>query len=276
MGSASQNGNSAEFSQARLFVTDFDGAAFDTFEPPVGGVGVDEAYRIAIGEVFGGLALARYDEEGGHKNRTPTEIAQSLSPDTSGRGLKSNARQLVDVKLDILLEQIGLPTTGGKPWPQPIRGFEAFWSGVSMARKDGTPLSTGVLSAGHTEFIERCFESAGLEMPDFMYTHETAEGLYANVPVENLAKPSPVPMEIITSLWLSKLFANAQEAAQLSRSQIKDRILYSGDDVYRDRKLAENADVDFVHIPAINPENGWEVAALRLHLGSLAIEGAEQ
>src|ERR1700751_1254835 len=94
------------FRSAYLLTSDFDGTMFDTFETSPNGIGVNEAYRIAIEQVFDfdREALDRYDEDGGHNNRTPLQIAASLAPQASDRGIKRLAGELVAAKLDCLLD----------------------------------------------------------------------------------------------------------------------------------------------------------------------------
>lgn len=276
MSSASQNGSSAEFRNAQLVVSDFDGTMFDTFEPSPGGIGVNEAYCLAIEQVFDHdtTALERYQEAGEHQNRTPTEIAASLAPSATPKGVKRLAEDLVHAKLDLLTDQIGQELSDGTAWPRPIPGFEEAWQEISAARTEQEPISTAVISAGHAEFITKCLESAGLELPDFMVTDETIRGLYSNLPLEKLTKPSPLSMEIVKAQWMSLYTTSEIEQKMLIAVHgIKHRIVYTGDDPIKDAQLAANAEVDFVLLTPDNPEEAWQ-RTLRMGLASVVIEGA--
>ncbi|HMS50010.1 MAG TPA: hypothetical protein PKA02_01045 [Candidatus Saccharibacteria bacterium] len=62
---------------AMLGVSDFDGTQARTFERTPDGIGVNEAYRLAIGTVMGERALATYMRNGEHRSRTASEIVAS-------------------------------------------------------------------------------------------------------------------------------------------------------------------------------------------------------
>lgn len=280
MSSASQK-SSAEFSEARLLVSDFDGTMFDTFEPSPNGIGVNEAYRLAIEAVFDfdSTALERYQADGEHQNRTPTEIAHSLMPNATREGVKRIAGQLVAAKLDILLEQIGQPLTDGALWPRTVPGFADFWSTLTAKRKAGQQVSTAIISAGHAEFMQKSFEIAGLEMPDFMVTDETVRSLYSALPVHKLTKPSILPMDIIRAQWLSLYCDSEEEKQALEPESINERIVYLGDDPNKDAALAMNAGVRFVYIHGADrraARAAWKSMKARLELGLIAVEGARQ
>lgn len=260
------------FPQAELLVADFDGTTHNTFESPDGGVDVDEAYRIGIVRVFDfdKDALMRYEAGGGHRNRTPAEIVHELAPKSTPEGLQRLTEELVEVKLELLLEQIGKPIDGGERWPRPMPGFIDFWDSVQKARDQGRDITTAIISAGHAPFIDRVFEESGLEEPDIMVTDETIRGLNSPLPPDKLAKPSVMPLSLAKIQWLN-LYGLDIPSEEVD-PPIGGRITLFGDSLEKDGGLATNGGVHFVHISPENPAAGYEELSRHLELGQAALK----
>lgn len=133
--------NPSDFQNARLDAADFDGTMYATFEeaPQLGIYGVDEAYRLSIEKAlyFDKYAVAKYQDQGEHQNRTPLEIVNSLVPNCSAQGLERLTAHLVEAKLDILQSQIGKPLADGATWPRPLPGFMEYAQSLEEAKAGG-------------------------------------------------------------------------------------------------------------------------------------------
>jgi hypothetical protein len=259
------------FPEARLLAADFDGTTHDTFEAPPDGIGVDEAYRIGIERVFefDKNAVARYEAEGGHGNRTPAEIVHSLAATAMPENLDRLTEELVRIKLDLLCAQIGMPLDDGQTWPRPVPGFTDFWSSVYEAREEGENISTAILSAGHAPFIRKAFHSSGLQLPDILVTEETIRGLNSSLPPDKLAKPAVMPLLLAKTQWLN--FYGLDMTSVAAGPQIGDQITVFGDSLPKDGGLAKNSGVNFVHINPEDPAAGYETLYQQLNLGRAAL-----
>ncbi len=268
----------SDFSQHVLNIYDFDGTMYETFEadPSRQIYGVDEAYRIAIEEVFyfDKDALRRYIDDGEHQNRTPLEIVNSLAPDCTLAGLDRLTGELVGAKLNVLAGQIGRELQDGELWPRPVPGFLEHWQQVTAAKEDGAPISQAIASAGHASFIRKCLAQSKLVEPEIMVTDETIRGLNSSLPPEQLAKPSIMPVSIIKTLWLAH---HNQPSTLLGDPSLNDRIIIVGDSKEKDGGLARNCDTQFIHISPDNPADGWhELTNVRLGLGHISLNGTGQ
>ena len=297
------------FEKARLIASDYDMTQFDTFDPPPGGVGVNEAYAMAIGKVLGPNALYHYQETG-HNNRTPAEIVQSLLGSADGHFLEkllirhedgASTAELVDysehfshphitqgwidssdeflkiftdivvaTKLAPMLRQIGQKLDDDSFWPRPIEGFLEFARTAKQVREDGIPLNTAVVSAGHTPFIKRTYALYDLESPDIFVTDELVRDIAPGYPAERRAKPAPLPIALTKRGWL--------ELYNISPSTLRDptiidsinaRIKYIGDSKEKDGGLAQIGHVDFIWIDPTSPRLAWQ--ALQGYIKELTI-----
>ncbi len=150
-----------------LFICDFDGTMANTFEKCPDGVGVSQAYEMAIEKVLGTYGMKLFNQVGGLQNRAPEEVVhlifeksdnksslfkwaeacfdaeaktlQQLVPQGKGFSLewKSNQEELIKrtitemlvlFKLSFLMKQVGVQMqNGGQIWPRPCKGFLAFY-----------------------------------------------------------------------------------------------------------------------------------------------------
>lgn len=268
----------SDFSQHVLNIYDFDGTMYETFEADSTRqiYGVDEAYRIAIEEVFDfdKDALRRYTDQGEHQNRTPLEIVNSLAPNCTPSGLDRLTGELVNAELKVLTGQIGRKLHDNELWPRPVPGFLEHWQQVTADKESGAPISLAIASAGHASFIRKCLAQSKLVEPEIMVTDETIRGLNSTLPPEQLAKPSVMPVSIIKTLWLAHY---NQPATLLGDPSLNDRIVIVGDSEEKDGGLARNSGTQFIHISPDNPIRGWqELTSLRLGLGQISLNGSGQ
>ena len=82
---------------------DFDGTIAQTFEKSPKGIGVTEAYRLAISDIFGPEVLAIYDTQGGLKNSAPSELIHSLMGEGGNELLVRNAEQFFNTHKEELI-----------------------------------------------------------------------------------------------------------------------------------------------------------------------------
>lgn len=239
------------FPQARLLAKDFDGTVAQTFEKSPSGVGVLEAYEIAIENLFGTQGLEVYRRQGGLANRAPREVVRSLAPEAYGLELEALLALLIEAKLDVLTDQIGKTLKDGAKWPRPMPGYLEFREFLQEAReREGVMVDDLLLSSGHVAFIEATYEMWGTGQP----THIVAEETMHDFGVADQIKPSPVLMQIAHRIWRESYGVNSTAD---SVSDVLDRTLYIGDDVVKDGQLAEDSGVRNFNL--ITPETSLEV-----------------
>jgi hypothetical protein len=227
-------------------LSDFDGTMARTSQIPEGGVGVDGAYHAAIAARLSHDEAIEFDQSGGHKNRTPLEIVSSLRRNLSDDEKRRLARGVAFDKIDILIGQIGSRNSDGSLWPQPTAGFSELWNTVSEVRsKQLRRIGTGVISAGHTEFIIRWLEKFDIERPDVLVTADAIGELAVLLPADEQSKPNPLPLNVARSILFSKYGDNVNP------------IVYVGDDPVRDGGLAASTGSEFVHVDETNAEEAW-------------------
>ncbi|HUC87358.1 MAG TPA: hypothetical protein VMR75_03510 [Candidatus Saccharimonadales bacterium] len=220
--------------QTLLF--DFDNTAFWTSQPPPGGIDVEQAYILAVEEVLGEEALAVYLKNGGLRNRAPGEVVQELLPRRDGLAIAQITDRLVATKLSHLTRQIGLPI-GDSFWPAPCDGFLSFWRWLS-----GEDIRTGVISSGHTAFIEQAFLLYSLKLPDVIVSDD-------DIRKRHYANPQwrSKPGTLAFTLARRRLALEYGESLKSAAFHDKSRITYFGDDAEKDGRLAEAAGVRFGH-----------------------------
>lgn len=159
---------------------------------------------------------------------------------------------LVDYKLELLLKQVGKRLEDGNYWPRPVPGFVNF----SRLRQADKRINSAIISAGHTDFINKTYGMWGIEQPDIYVTTETVEQLGLNnfyLPSE-IAKPSPIMMEMAVQQW-KRLYG--LDAGHVAINQV----LYVGDDIDKDQGLARNFGTEFIYIDKAAPVESWERVA---------------
>jgi hypothetical protein len=206
----------------RSLLLDFDGTVALTFETSPNGVGVHAAYEHAVASLFGRKGLQCFTAEGGLKNRSPREVVVALQADgfKQSDGTSCLTDELVRLKIECLISEIGLPLPEGGIWPRLTQGFKPFWKSV----KEDQFVYTAIISSGHQAFIQRTFEVHELELPDHLLTDDELRN--REVP---LAKPDPM-----------LLCALAQMAGFNPPNPV-----YVGDDENKDGQFAANCGMPF-------------------------------
>ncbi len=270
-------------------VFDFDGTIAQTFKPPVDGVGVNEAYRMACAAIFGPQGYDLFDAVGGLQNRTPRELVTAIlatgksealiasardclrregsalagyvPPSVEGASLEWNDRDplpvitelCVRIKLRTLTAQIGTPCEDGSPWPNPCAGFVEFWRALLAfgvtSLSRGVELVPGIVSSGHDYFIDQCFSMWELPAPRLKITDDTMRS--------PLCDAIPAHERGKPHVWPVRLLCEqwlrnrGEWSAEDALNVIGDRGFYAGDDPRADGGLAENLGLPFLWF---NPE----------------------
>jgi hypothetical protein len=247
-----------------LWVSDYDETQFHTIkEKPASDIGVNEAYKKAIENLFGRQTLQRYVDSGEHQGRTPAEIVHDLEPDIPPEELPAHSQRLIRIKVDTLLDQVGTKLEDGTRWPRPTTGFMSFMVDVEMLKEeDPDTLTTAIVSAGHAEFILKTYDLYGIAHPDILVTDDVMQEGWPHLSPVERAKPSRLPMDVVRSAW-----AESNPNGSLHRFNV----IYTGDDQLKDGQLAFNSGVDFVHVGE-TPDmqaTAWATVAQRLQLGTV-------
>ena len=257
------------------FTTDFDGTAANTLD------GVHGAVLKALISVFGPTVEPLYKKVGGLKNRAPRELVEALLKEGTAelsilafRFLERNKNKLngyvpeekaipliwddddpltimtelfVLQKLRILIRGISTKS-GPNSWPQLMTGFKEKWEELSK----NPNVFTVVLSSGHDIFINMVFDLWGLTRPDLMLTDDDARfATYKGG--EALCKPD--------SRLMDKVLVDLRERTGIDEFSM----IYFGDDLIKDGKLAENSGVPFFHFDLnnqnehVNSFNDWSI-----------------
>jgi hypothetical protein len=298
--------NPADFEGAKLFSSDFDGTQCQSFEPSPGGIGVNEAYRKSIRDIYGAPALAAYIASGEHNNRTPIEIAASLV--SKAKDVRIFEQITVMTQLDYApadiiksLSNLNAAANGryrSKLDPEELEAItklltdvklEYLLSQVGLPFEDGDrwPRPTNgylafsaQLEAARTdgEQITTATISAG--------HHEFIHRVYElwQVPPPDIL----ISTELLGQLGLMRVCTPAELSKpspllmDIARQQWlrnydlphdfehQNQVLYVGDDCHKDGGLARNSDVDFIHINPDDTQEGWQSAAEYLGIGAFA------
>jgi 2-hydroxy-3-keto-5-methylthiopentenyl-1-phosphate phosphatase len=255
------------FQTAQLVACDFDGTIARTFEPSPNNINVYESYRLAIEKVLGAQATEQYISDGGHNNRAPVEIVDSLLPKLEARELNERTDRVVEAKLQISVNEIGV-SSDGLIWPRQVEGFTECWKDIHERKIKGEAIDTAIISSGHTSFIEKSFDTWGLPYPDLLLTHETLVEQASDLPTNQTVKPAPLMMNLAKDMWVS-LYGLENDGT--IDGKINSRILYIGDDIEKDGGLAKNSGVEFVHLDLETSSEGWKQVEHWIRLGRLAI-----
>jgi hypothetical protein len=226
-----------------LATADFDNTTFLTSKPTPHNYTIQGIYTIAIDAIMGYHAAESFRQTG-LQNRAPIEVTKSLAPDALQKELIAINQQITDKRLEILLGEVGAE------WPEPTAGYVKFHEQLERSQGTDLPVDLALVSSGHKEFIERVYETAGLETPNIVVVQETLPNfvkrfLTGTPPQEDLVKPSRYLLDITVKAWLSE-YGMPELDMGFDLSQFV--IAYAGDDPNKDGRLARNAGVPFVHI----------------------------
>lgn len=253
------------------WVTDFDETVCRTIsERPAGGLDVNDAYERALNGLFGAEALGRYQAAGGHRNQTPAQIVAHAIPDMGPDEIPSAAEQLKRSKLELLIGQIGVKLPDGAQWPRLTTGFLEFTDHLEAVRDKLPPVTTGMVSAGHEEFIKAVYQLYDVRLPDAIITDEKIQQLAPDLSPEERAKPSSYAMELFKLFWHDKIEANRTAAVEFIGN-----LVYTGDDPNKDARFAANSHASFVQIIPAGEPNNWPLAARRLNISPHPSRGSD-
>jgi hypothetical protein len=255
------------FHYSLLLGEDFDGTVGLTSETSPRGIDVEGAYVIAVKNVFGLRARDQYIDAGGLLNRAPSEVVQQLAPD-AGSDFDPLVDQLVDAKLAVLLDEIGTTFEDGSVWPRPTDGYLDFQQSLTEGRKEGLLIDDLILTSGHEVFIRQTYAAWCIEPPTHIVAEETIRQMALELPVEQLVKPSPLLMEVVHNVWRQSY---GLEPSDKIPENVRQRMIYVGNDPAKDGELALNSGVDFVLIDPTTARQDWQSVASKIGLGRSAL-----
>ena len=247
---------------------DFDGTIAQTFEKSPKGIGVTEAYRLAISDIFGPEVLAIYDTQGGLKNSAPSELIHSLMGEGGNELLVRNAEQffnthkeelinlvpegkgvplewtpaqqekimgelLVRQKLHYLMDEIGTQYSDGSCWPRPCKNFAECWQTIQELKRQGIPINTAVISSGHDLFINKVFDIWGLPHPDILVTEDDIRGRTYPKELERRTKPGELQLALAHEEWLRRQHLTGMDFNMGIARETRKGMIYFGDDEKR-------------------------------------------
>ncbi|MGC9599403.1 MAG: hypothetical protein ABSE18_03400 [Minisyncoccia bacterium] len=259
-------------SKRYLFLFDFDGTLADTFTASPNNIGVNEAHRFALETLFGKEGVKVYDRQGGHKNRAPSELIADLLREKPE--LLDNARQFfekqngerkeggmlwdnadpqrtitelfVQVKLEQLSGEIGAKFPDGRVWPPPCDGVSALLKEIGELNERGdVAIDIGVLSSGHTEFIKKAFSAWGLPAPRVLVTDDDIRERTYPKELFRRVKPGVFPFALAHWKWLREQGMRTDNFDLKGAMEMRERVMYGGDDPVKDGELAKSASVPF-------------------------------
>lgn len=263
-----------------LLSFDFDGTIAETFKKGPRGIGVNEATNNAITDIFGKPGAIQLDRLGGLKNRAPSELINLILKTTDRETLIKNAQEFFKEKADslslivpknkgsplvwdeknieqlitelfvrqkllYLLEQVGERTTDGQVWPPLTQGFLEFWAVLQQLKIDGLPIDTAIISSGHDIFIDRVFKLYNLKRSDIIITEDDIRGKKYPKEIERRVKPGELPLALAHFYWLKEQGINHLNFDLETAKEVRNRMIYFGDDPSKDGKLSERAKIHF-------------------------------
>jgi hypothetical protein len=261
------------FHRAQLVAEDFDGTAFCTFEKSPSGLGVSEAYALSVEDMFGIEALNTFLRSGGLRNRAPVEVVQQLAPDAESEELNRLVQKLIEVKLNILMGEVGTRFLDGSLWPRPTEGYMDLCEMIETARQEGRLVDDAIISSGHEAFIEKTFKVWNVHPPTRIIATETTQRLAVDLEIapENFVKPNSLLMGVARSMWAQEYGISISPGEELP-NDVRRRMLYVGDDLVKDGELAKNSGVAFELIDPADSVTSWQKVADHLQIGNLSIE----
>ncbi len=230
-----------------LFLFDFDGTLADTFSPSPSNIGVYEAYEGAIKKVFGTKGLLVYKSIGGLKNNAPSElVGRMLKEDSSlithASSEKMITELLVKEKVKMILQEVG------ESWPKPFDGVVPMLKQIGGLNDKGINVDIGIVTSGHTEFVEKVFKAWEVQSPNICITDDNLRYKYPIYPEpegDRLIKPSNTLFAITRAKWLRKHGIEPVNTDFDFVFGMREHVVYFGDDIVKDGKFAENSKLMF-------------------------------
>jgi len=283
------------FEDTYMLAVDFDETCFTTFISHGKGIEVHEAYEISVEQVLGPDARQDFSDYGGLSNRAPLDVIESLltteprlithalahaqdhfanpaditdiglgliarfadrdRPDHDELTVRAITEMLVARKKEHLIPQIG------PDWPQPVRGFDTFWNNIRTRRaadERWKRVHTAIVSSGHTDFIRKTLQVAGLADPDVYMTDDEMRRQ-----VRPRTKPDPYALQLVRNAWMNAyLVPKERQADDDFMKHTKGRSVYIGDDTDKDGNMATNDGIRFIHHD--NAPDTWSVIDQRI------------
>lgn len=243
----------------KLFIfTNFDGTTFNTFEPSPSGIGVHQAYKLAVQDFFGDDGSRVYKNTlDGLQNREPGQLFDLITRELgmNERDIASEfgsrlqgIRSFVDAKLSHMLGDIS------PQWPKPYPGVLEFFRAVQNGK---LPVEVCVASSGHRRFIEEVYGVNGLKPPEVMITSDEINGRME--PRRSLYRPHTYQIARLHYQMLGGL--PEREDPRATRAErfldrkdgVKDHAVFIGDHPTVDAGVAERARIPFLFVPNIHP-----------------------
>jgi phosphoglycolate phosphatase-like HAD superfamily hydrolase len=268
--------NPNAFNESHMYEVDFDETCFSTFISNNDGVAVHEAYEGAIASIFGDQALEDFDLA----NRAPKDIVDELfevnpqfiqealahaqqyfahPEDVTDIGLGMIARfasrneavhdelstratteMIVIRKKEILIPKIGYD------WPEAVKGFPEAWTELNERRQKDSKwerVHLAIVSSGHTDFIQKVMEIAGLPHPDVYMTDDELRRQ-----VTPKTKPNPYALQLVRNAWMNAyLVPKSYRRDREFMQDTKRRQAYIGDDIKKDGGMAKRDGIAFMH-----------------------------
>lgn len=231
-----------------LFVFDFDGTMFQTFEPSPSGIGVEENYEKTLKEIFGPDILATYLADGGLDNRNPGEVIRDLlakhpeliqrarahldankdallqtTPDTAHLleawetdPLRAATEVYIRQDLANSLDHIGLLNDDQTFWPRPTNNFIETWKTIDEINKQnlGFHIDTAILSSGYVDYIDKTLKTWSLQTPDVLVTDDQMRARPHPADIKRRVKPAPLGLALVHQKWLDLHGLDANTLAQ--------------------------------------------------------------
>lgn len=246
--------SSERFSSAQFVGEDFDGTIAYTSQPPKGGYNVEAATTIAVGELFGPVAIERFKQRGGLQNRAPIEVVQQFAPEATPEEAHQLTDQLVATKLGILTSQISAS------WPYPVPGFIDFTVALRKAQQNAD-INDIIVSSGHENFIRTTYEKTfGIEPPKIILAQEAIQRIALENDETMPVKPSPQLMLYAYNAWRNDY--NLTHELSIADSDTS-RMHFIGDDPTKDGEMAIRSGLTF-HLVSDSPEQTWAQLAIDL------------
>ncbi len=252
-----------------LILTDFDGTLANTFAPSPDNLGVHEVHRLVIGEIFGSEGLRAYSSIGELSNRAPLELIVEIlkvNPSLAQKAReflntssapkivwnesepeKTMAELLVQVKLHMLLGQVGNTFKDGGEWPALYDGVSDFFKGIQRINSQGqVNMEVGVISSGHTKFIEKVFNLCGIPMPQIIVTDDDIRPRVNPREKSRRTKPSAFLFALAHRQWLKNLGVSGANFDAKTALNLRNHIAYIGDDPAKDGNMARESHAPFL------------------------------
>jgi FMN phosphatase YigB (HAD superfamily) len=154
--------------------------------------------------------------------------------------IRAITEMLVVRKKEKLIPQIS------EEWPQPVEGFPDVWADLNKRKQESEKwkrVHFAIVSSGHTDFIQKVLETAGLPHPDIYMTDDEMRRQ-----VQPRTKPDPYALQLVRNAWMNEYLISKQkrESEEFIQST-KNREVYIGDDPNKDGEMARNDGTEFIH-----------------------------